>query len=72
MEKKNFVQDEPVIMRRIGDGKEYRAKVVGKSVEGATDFYIVELLDPIPGNSWTHIAITEACLDKSTTQLAYD
>lgn len=62
--KKNFVQDEHVIIRRFGDGKEYRAKVVGKSFEDVTDVYIVELIDPIEGNVWTHITVVEGCLDR--------
>ena len=61
---KDFVQDQLVMLRRINpDGREYRAKVVGKSIGGIVDHYIVEFLEPVPGWDWTHCSLPEGCLD---------
>jgi len=59
-----FGQNQKVMIRRVGDGAEYRAKVVGVLARFPDcDFYIVELFDEMPGNEWTHVCMTEACLD---------
>tara|TARA_R110000823_G_scaffold97570_2_gene211895 strand:+ start:2865 stop:3074 length:210 start_codon:yes stop_codon:yes gene_type:complete len=64
VDKKNFKQDEKVMIRRIGDGGEYRAKVVGIMAQlPEQDFYIVELTDDLPGCLWSHACMTDACLD---------
>ena len=63
-QQQKFSQNQKVMIRRIGDGKEYRAKVVGIMVRMPDcDFYIVELFDEMPRNDWTHVCMTEACLD---------
>lgn len=63
-----FKQDELAMIRRIDElGSEYRAKVVGICAElPDCTFYIVELVDSIPDAKWSHIIITEHCLDKIT------
>ena len=62
--KKNFSQNQKVMIRRIGDGAEYRAKVVGvSSIHPECDFYIVELIDKLPSCGWTHVTMVESCLD---------
>lgn len=61
--KQNFKQDQQVIICRLGDGKEYRGKIVGISADYICDIYIVEPFDQLPGQTFTHITMTEACLD---------
>ena len=56
-----FKQDEKVIIHSLGDGQEYRAKVVGIYTETA---YIVELIDPIPGINWTHSVFIQSVIRK--------
>lgn len=64
MGKQDFSQNQKVMIRRLGDGGEYRAKVVGVEARlTENDFYIVELFDDMPGREWTHVCMTEACLD---------
>lgn len=61
-----FEQGEKVMIRRIGDGFEYRAKIVGLSgdVIGAKTM-ICEMVDSFRANyPYTHITITEVCIDK--------
>jgi len=59
-----FGQNQKVMIRRLGDDGEYRAKVVGVSARlPDCDIYIVELFDEMPGMEWTHVCMTEACLD---------
>ncbi|KKM88077.1 hypothetical protein LCGC14_1262490 [marine sediment metagenome] len=61
---KDFVQDQLVMICRLDNsGREYKAKVVGKSISGLIDHYIVEMLEPIPDYEWTHCTIPESCLD---------
>ena len=62
--KKHFVQNQKVMIRRLGDDKEYRGRVVGISAHVAElSFYIVEVVDKLPGYNWTHCTIPEVCLD---------
>ena len=61
----SFVQDEKVMIRRFGDGMEYRARIAGISTEAAEcKFMICELIDPIGNYSYSHLVVTEACIDK--------
>ena len=61
---KDFVQDQLVMVRRLDNrGREYKAKVVGKSISNVIDHYIVEFLEPVPGYEWTHCSLPEGCLD---------
>ena len=64
--KKNFKQNDWVWIRRLGDGRQHKGKIVGKASEHIIDFYIIELVSPIPGYEYTHCVIPEACLDKIT------
>ena len=62
--KQNFVQDQKVMVRRLGDDGEYRAKVVGVMAEFVeVNFYIVEMIDQLPGLTWTHACMPEGCMD---------
>lgn len=62
--KQNFTQDQKVMIRRLGDDCEYRAKVVGIMAKtGDFDFYIVEMIDQPKGLTWTHSCMPESCMD---------
>ncbi len=63
-----FTQGEKVMIRRLGDGKEYRAKIAGISAEIAEfKVMICEIVDPFNTDySFSHIVITEACIDKES------
>ena len=65
LKRQNFTQDQKVMIRRLNDGKEYRAKIVGVAsdvLDGCT-FYIVEAVDRIHGLLWSHHVMIESCLD---------
>ena len=61
-----FVQGQEVMVRRLGDGMEYKAKIAGLAV-GLPEFsvYILEIVDPLPDNThdWSHFTLTAACID---------
>lgn len=60
-----FVQDEKVMIRRLGDGYEYRAKVAGIAIDNEAKVVICEIIDPFNSDyAYSHIAMTEACIDK--------
>ncbi len=62
-----FFQGEKVMVRRLGDGNEYRAKIAGIAVGGMVKVMIVEIVDPLlEGYEFTHCPITEVCIDKET------
>lgn len=65
-----FEKNEPVILRRLGKGApgEYRAYIKGISshtldIPGGTT-WIVETIDKLPGQQFSYITITDACIDK--------
>lgn len=62
-----FFNGEKVMIRRLGDGKEYRAKIAGISVDGLVKAMIIEIVDPLSEDyEFTHCAIIEVCIDKET------
>lgn len=63
-----FTQGEKVMVRRLGDGLEYRAKIAGVSTDlGLFKSMIVEIIDPFSDDyEFTHTAVTEACIDKES------
>lgn len=66
MAKKLYTCGQIVVIRRLGDDKEYKARVCGIAYECTiNNFYIVEMIDRIAGNDeWTHCVITGACIDE--------
>lgn len=61
----SFAQDEKVMIRRFGDGMEYRARIAGISNDAAEcKTMICELIDPIGNYPYSHLVVTEACIDK--------
>ena len=78
--KQNFVLDQKVTVRRLGDGGEYRARIVGIQAEHPEiDFYIIEIVDQFPNTqqheyeaNWTHVCMTEACLDPGWPTVTID
>lgn len=61
----SFIQGEKVMIRRFGDGMEYRARIAGISAEVAEfKTMICELIDPIGDYPYSHLTVTEACIDK--------
>lgn len=66
-----FIQGEKVMIRRLGDGNEYRAKISGIAVDsgyGAKNM-IVEIVDPYKNSEdypFTHANMPEACIDKES------
>ncbi len=64
----NFQPNQKVMIRRLGDDKEYRAKVAGlaSTVSGDTYIYIVEMVDKLDNSKWSHVCIPEVCLDDET------
>lgn len=64
---KIFVQGEKVMIRRLGDDKEYRAIIVGQANEHWPKGMIIEMVDPIHKDyEFTHCVITEVCIDQET------
>lgn len=62
---KTFTQGEKVMIRRLGNDKEYRAIIVGISNEHWPKGMIIEMVDPIHGAyKFTHCVITEVCIDQ--------
>jgi len=62
--KQHFQQNQKVMIRRLGDDKEYRAFVVGLySEDSVVDCYIVGLVDRLDKYNWSHKVIIESCLD---------
>lgn len=62
-----FFHGEKVMIRRLGDGEEYRAKIAGISVDGLVKVMIIEIVDPLlESYEFTHCPITEVCIDKET------
>lgn len=61
-----FTQGEEVMIRRLGDGNEYRAKIAGVSADTpGCKIMIVEMIDTFNENyEFSHCGITEACIDK--------
>jgi len=63
-----FTQGEKVMLRRlggVGGNREYRAKIAGIAVDDVIKIMICEIVDPLPADyPFSHIAITEACIDK--------
>jgi len=60
-----FVQGEKVMLRRFGDGYEYRAKIAGVAIDMPAKVMICEVVDSLENPyEYTHIAITEVCIDK--------
>lgn len=67
MTKKTYVCGQSVIVRRLGDGGEYRARVCGiVSEDPVAIFYILEMIDELPGfnDDWTHRVIIDSCIDE--------
>lgn len=61
----SFTQGEKVMIRRLGDGNEYRAKIAGVAIDTEAKVMICEIVDPFKSKyAYSHVAITEACLDK--------
>lgn len=63
-----FVQNEQVIVHSLGDScpGEFRAKVVGVAAQyPEVTFYILEMIDPIPGQIWTHCMMIGSCIKKA-------
>ena len=61
-----FVQGQEVMVRRLGDGMEYKAKIAGIAVVlPEFNMYILEIVDPVPNNprGWSHFTLTAACID---------
>lgn len=62
-----FEQDTPVVIRRLGRSApgEYRAIIKGIAVKSFpnSSVYILETLDKIPGQEFSHITIVESCID---------
>lgn len=65
MTKKRYTCGQIVVARRLGDDKEYKVRICGiASYHPETIFYILEMIDPIPGQEkWTHFVLTDACID---------
>lgn len=62
-----FVQGEKVMLRRFGDGNEYRAKIAGVAIDMPAKVMICEVVDPFRSPyAYSHVAITEACIDKES------
>ena len=62
---KVFTQGEKVMIRRLGDDKEYRAIIVGIAHEAWPKGMIIEMIDPIHKDyEFTHCVITEVCIDQ--------
>lgn len=62
-----FIQGEKVMVRRLGDGNEHRAKVVGVAVNDVIKIMIIEMVDPISDNyKYSHCSMPEVCIDKET------
>ena len=64
----SFIQGEKVMIRRFGDGMEYRAKIAGIAVDViAAKIMICEIVDPFTHDyPFSHVSITEACIDKES------
>jgi len=59
-----FEPNQKVMVRRLGDGKEYRGRVVGLHSEHDTcSFYIIEMIDRIANSKWSHAVHITSCLD---------
>lgn len=62
-----FIQGEKVMVRRLGDGNEYRAKVVGVAVDmGGYKAMIIEIIDSYRNYEFSHAMMLEVCIDKET------
>lgn len=67
MGKKTYICGQSVIVRRLGDDGEYRARVCGiADDQPECIFYILEMIDKIPGfnDEWTHRVIIDSCIDE--------
>ena len=62
-----FTQGEKVMIRRLGDGMEYRAKIAGVAVDIEFKVMICEIVDPFHADyPYSHLTVTEACIDKES------
>lgn len=62
-----FTQDERVMVRRLGDGQEYRATIAGIAVDSPVKIMIVKIIDRFRNEedyNFTHCAMPEVCIDK--------
>lgn len=60
-----FFQDEKVMIRRLGDGMQYRARIAGIAVDNDIKIMICEMIDhPRADYPFTHISMPEVCIDK--------
>lgn len=59
-----FTPNQKVMIRRLGDDKEYRGRVVGiHSTHATCSFYIIEMIDRINNSVWSHVVMTTSCID---------
>ncbi len=59
-------EGDDVMIRRLGDGKEYRGKIRGVyacDVNGSPDAYIVELVDKLPNQIYSCCVMPRGCVD---------
>ena len=62
-----FTLGEKVMVRRLGDGNEYRAKIAGIGINDVAKVMIIEIVDPLSDDyEFTHCVMTEVCIDKET------
>jgi hypothetical protein len=62
---KVLTENQHVFVRRIdGTGRSYRAIVKGISSDYVTKFYILEMIDKLPGQKFSHITMIESCIDE--------
>ena len=63
----DFVQGEKVMVRRLGDGNEYRAEIAGVAVGSEpAKIMIIKIVDPFKDYPFTHCSMPEACIDKES------
>lgn len=63
-----FVQGERVMIRRLGDGMEYRAIIAGIAIDVELKVMICEIVDPFSkaDYSFSHVSMVESCIDKES------
>lgn len=61
-----FANGDKVMIRRLGDGLEYRAKIAGVAVDTDVKIMIIEIVDDYSNGNYTfpYGAMPEVCLDK--------